>query len=312
MRRLIRRDRRERGAVAVVVAISMVVVMGFVAISVDVGSIYSDQQQLQNGADAGALAIAESCQRGTCIDSADKYTKANKLDGQATGKVVNKTAGSVTVEADSTHENWFAGVLGIPTSNLRARATATMGWPSGGPTLPLAFSWCEFDNATGGWDDQGKPLPGAAAQVVVTLKEKTCTNPAHTYVAGGFGWLKGDNCVANVLAGNWVVSDTGINGANSCTNFDWTTVLNKPVQVPIFQNYSGSGSNAEYQIKGLASFIITAYCFGPSAQWPATLANCPSNRRIQGYFVNYTDLSGSLTFDPDAAHFGTGGVKLSA
>ena len=139
MRRLIRRDRRERGAVAVVVAISMVVLMGFVAISVDVGSIYSDRQQLQNGADAGALAIAESCQRGSCVDTADKYVKANKLDGQATGKaVINTTAGSVTVEADSIHQNWFAGVLGMPTTPISAKASASWGYPSGGAVLPLA------------------------------------------------------------------------------------------------------------------------------------------------------------------------------
>jgi Flp pilus assembly protein TadG len=178
MRRLIRRGRRERGAVAVVVAISMVVLMGFVAISVDVGSIYSDRQQLQNGADAGALAIAESCQRGTCIDSADKYAKANKLDGQATGKaVINQTAGSVTVEVDSTHQNWFAGVLGMPTTAIRAYASAKWGYPSGGPTLPLTFSWCVFHDATGGWDaTTGNAL--SSAQVTVYLKEQKPLPPA--------------------------------------------------------------------------------------------------------------------------------------
>ena len=177
MRRLIRRGRRERGAV--VVAISMVVLMGFVAISVDVGSIYSDRQQLQNGADAGALAIAESCQRGTCIDSADKYAKANKLDGQATGKsidpkdgsvrVVTQGSGWVTVEADSTHQNWFAGVLGMPTTAIRAYASAEWGYSSGGPTLPLTFSWCVFEAATGGWYANGDPM--LSAEVKVYLKQ---------------------------------------------------------------------------------------------------------------------------------------------
>ena len=311
MRRLIRRDRRERGAVAVVVAISMVVLMGFVAISVDVGSIYSDRQQLQNGADAGALAIAESCQRGSCVDTADKYVKANKLDGQATGKaVINTTAGSVTVEADSIHQNWFAGVLGMPTTPISAKASASWGYPSGGAVLPLAFSWCEFFNAVKLWTADA--LPGSKALIVVPLKEQTCTNPAHTYVAGGFGYLAGTNCVAEVLAGNWVKSDPGENGPNSCTGFDWTKLLGTDVPVPIYEDYKGNGSGAEYLIKGMATFTITAYCFGPHAQAPDTIKDCPNTKRIEGYFVSYTNLSSNYPIDPTAPHFGTGTVKLTA
>jgi len=295
----------------VVVAICMVVLMGFTALAVDVGSIYSDRQQLQNGADAAALAIAQSCQRGNCIDTADKYVKANKLDGQATGKaVINTTAGSVTVEADSTHQNWFAGVLGMPTTDSRRSATATYGDPSGGPVLPIAFSWCEFFNAVGAWTADA--VPGSTAPMVVPLVEHTCTNPAHTYVAGGFGFLAGANCVANVLANSWVLSDPGKDGPNSCTASNWPILLNKTVLVPIYQDFSSNGSNAEYLIKGMAAFTITAYCFGPQFQGPATIQDCPKTKRIEGYFVNYTDLSSSYTIDPTAPHFGTGTVKLTA
>jgi Flp pilus assembly protein TadG len=180
MRWLNGRGRQERGAVAVVVAICMVVLMGFLAIAVDVGSIYSDKQQLQNGADAGALAIAESCQRGSCIDTANKYVMANKLDGQAIGTaVINQTAGSVTVEATSTHQNWFAGVLGkdLSTTTIRAQAIATYGSPLAGPTLPLTFSWCVFHDATGGWDDaSGNAL--SSATVRVYLREPKTAPPA--------------------------------------------------------------------------------------------------------------------------------------
>ncbi|WP_232233112.1 Tad domain-containing protein, partial [Sedimentibacter sp. B4] len=48
----------------------------------DLGGAYSEHQQLQNGADAGALAIAQSCALGDCVDSSDKYAKANKLDAR--------------------------------------------------------------------------------------------------------------------------------------------------------------------------------------------------------------------------------------
>jgi Flp pilus assembly protein TadG len=316
MRWLNGRGRQERGAVAVVVAICMVVLMGFLAIAVDLGSIYSDKQQLQNGADASALAIAQSCQRdmSNCTQTvadgvADKYAKANKLDNQSTAKVVlDASHGKVQVETDSTHTNWFAGVFGMQTSAISAHATAIFGSASGGPTVPLTVSWCQFKLATGDWT-AGVPLPNIPIEV--PLKDQTCTNPATNYVAGGFGWLQGTNCVANILAGGWVLSDPGINGANSCTNFDWTTILYRDIQIPIFEDYQDHGKGASYQIKGVATINISAYCFGPAAQWPSNLTDCPKTRRFVGTFKDYIALR-DFTVDPGATHFGTGVAALVA
>jgi len=305
--------------VAVVVAICMVVLMGFLAIAVDLGSIYSDKQQLQNGADASALAIAQSCQRNpsTCTAAAanaaaDTYAKANKLDGQSTGTAVLDAAhGKVQVVAASTHANWFAGILGTPTSAIGAKALAAWGVPSGGATLPLAFSLCAFYAATGGWDAI-TGLPPVPVHVVVNIVEQSCTPPAHNEVPGGFGSLAGTNCVSTVLAGNWVMSDPGNNGPNSCSGFDWSKVMTGPVLVPIFDAVQGTGSNAQYQIKGLAAFWITAICLGSTAHVPATMPQCPSNKRIEGEFTSYTTLTGNYTIDPNATNFGTGTVRLSA
>lgn len=53
----------ERGAVATVVAILLAggVLLGFLALVVDVGQLYAERQELQTGADAGALAAAKAC-----------------------------------------------------------------------------------------------------------------------------------------------------------------------------------------------------------------------------------------------------------
>ena len=309
MRRLIRPASRQRGATAVIVAISMMAMLGFTAVAIDLGGAYSEHQQLQNGADAGALAIAQSCALGDCVDSSDKYAKANKLDGQATGQVVGTLASPVTVETSSVRKNWFGAIIGVPTSTLTARATAEWGWPSGGATLPLTFSWCAFREATGGWDVAlGDKLPDT--ETTIHLIEKTCTPPAHNEVAGGFGWLTGINCSATVYADNWVLSDPGNDGSTSCKDFDWTALLSKPVLVPIFEETTGSGSNAMYKIKGLAAFEISGYCFAQDAQWNVT--KCPADKQIKGHFTDYVDLSGDYTIDANATHFGVATVKLSA
>ncbi|WP_207555813.1 pilus assembly protein TadG-related protein [Intrasporangium flavum] len=57
------RRRHDAGAVAVIVSVVVAfgVLMGSLAISVDVGSLMSERRQLQNGADAAALALAQLC-----------------------------------------------------------------------------------------------------------------------------------------------------------------------------------------------------------------------------------------------------------
>lgn len=55
------RLRGDDGAVAVVVAILMVAMLGFGALVLDSGSLYAERRQLQNGADAAALAAAPDC-----------------------------------------------------------------------------------------------------------------------------------------------------------------------------------------------------------------------------------------------------------
>lgn len=52
---------RDEGATIVLVAISMVVLIGFVGLVIDGGVVFDERRHLQNGADAAALAIAEDC-----------------------------------------------------------------------------------------------------------------------------------------------------------------------------------------------------------------------------------------------------------
>ncbi|HEY3261834.1 MAG TPA: pilus assembly protein TadG-related protein, partial [Pseudonocardiaceae bacterium] len=55
----------DRGVITVLTAIvSSVVLFAGAAIAVDVAALYSERRQLQNGADAAAIAIAQSCARG--------------------------------------------------------------------------------------------------------------------------------------------------------------------------------------------------------------------------------------------------------
>jgi Flp pilus assembly protein TadG len=83
------RGQHERGVVAVLVAVVLGagVLMGAAALVVDVGNMYAEHGQLQNGADAAALAVAGACASEGCRDAAaqvrtaQKYANANARDG---------------------------------------------------------------------------------------------------------------------------------------------------------------------------------------------------------------------------------------
>ena len=88
-----RRLKSERGGVAVFVAILLVVVFGMGALVVDVGQIYWERRQLQTGAEAAALAVAQDCVDGvlSCdgvgtdvlATAAQPYADLNSADGRS-------------------------------------------------------------------------------------------------------------------------------------------------------------------------------------------------------------------------------------
>ncbi len=91
MRRLKVDFRNEQGGITVLVAIllGMGTLLGVAALSVDVGQLYAERRELQNGADAAALALAQSCAKGeaTCTAAtgptspAGTYANLNAKDG---------------------------------------------------------------------------------------------------------------------------------------------------------------------------------------------------------------------------------------
>jgi Flp pilus assembly protein TadG len=84
--------RDDGGAIAVLVAvlIGAGVLFGMGALVIDVGQLYENRAELQNGADAAALAVARSCAQGTC-DPSKAATYANDNASRLTGGRANVT-----------------------------------------------------------------------------------------------------------------------------------------------------------------------------------------------------------------------------
>jgi Flp pilus assembly protein TadG len=89
--RLVGRD--ERGALGVLVAMMLGagVLTGMGALVLDTGQLYQERADLQDGADAGAFAVADSCASGTCGPTLSTlstlYANENTKDGSAASTV---------------------------------------------------------------------------------------------------------------------------------------------------------------------------------------------------------------------------------
>ena len=142
----LRRSRREEGQAMVMAAVSMVVLLGFAAFAVDIGHLTVQKSELQNAADAAALAgVVDMPIAANAVTTAVNYAKINGMvvasnNMTLNGEKVTATAiGSkqLRVECSREVEYFFAGVLGFQTKIVTAVAVAEKTPQWDGEALPF-------------------------------------------------------------------------------------------------------------------------------------------------------------------------------
>lgn len=124
----------ERGAVAVLTGLAMLVVVAAVAVSVDLGMARLFRVNTQSAADAAALAIAGNCATGDCGDlTAESAQFAEGNGAQRATATVDPAARTVTVEASVDLLFSSGKLLGRDGGTVTSRATAT--WDTPQPRL---------------------------------------------------------------------------------------------------------------------------------------------------------------------------------
>lgn len=316
----------EQGAVAVVVAVTLVVVLGFAALAIDVGAIYAEKAQLQNGADATALAIAGECAKG--VDCPTEMTDPdNRLaddnandDSSGVFSVTQPNSNTVRVETnaqatgstDDSFSLFFARVLGNESAVIHADAEASWGPPSAATTLPWTASECVFKHfltpsqlsslsSTGTFT--GYP---SDEHILLRYDENTPTFPdceeQNGYRPGGFGWLETNSgCSTDIDLSATVDGQPGNHFPNQPHNVCdelHSTIMDEPALIPLFDSNTGNGNNTVYSLIGFAAFQVTGYKFSGSVVHvdpeapPCTGGNC---RGLQGYFTRFVSLEEGLS-----------------
>lgn len=258
------RSQGELGVTSVLAGLLMVGLVGFTGLAVDGGATYAKHQELQNGADAAALAAAQECaeiESNSENECSTYLVQVEAVAGQYGEDNVRNDTDTVDTSFDFPEPNqvratvagtkfhWFMPVVGISESELSADATATWGSPFSGPAmLPLVISQCEFEGKL------GEPDLGTIVDIYMPKngQDADCTWGSD-YPPGGFGWLSQDGCEINVTVDEWVDGDTGVDDPKSC---DWESFIGQVVLVPIFDDYDGNGSHGQFHIARFAALEV--------------------------------------------------------
>lgn len=328
-------ESNEKGAAAVIVAGMMVVLLGFAALAVDVGALYAEKAQLQNGADAAALAIATDCAHGSCGSSAstgNQFANNNANDntsGAAVSFPAATTVRVVTNAKDTSGQNsfslFFARVFGFDTTPVHATAEASWGAPSTATTLPWTVSECVFKkylsptqlaslNSTGNFT--GDPVPTHILLRYDTNAPTVSGCAAQNgYQPGGFGWLvTNSGCSTDVSVNATVNGQPGNHFPNAAAcNAVLAHIMDEPALIPLFNKATGNGSNATYTLVGFAAFKVTGYKFsGSGAMLDPAAPNCSGNcRGLQGYFKRFVSLEEGMTLGGGTPNYGASIVTLT-
>ncbi|MET4093204.1 pilus assembly protein TadG-related protein [Arthrobacter sp. UYCu712] len=328
---------RERGGISVIVAILMVVLLGFAALAVDIGMLYSERTQLRNGSDAAALAVAQKCAKDAndpeCSATsalARSLASSNAGDGLSNVQslTLDKAARTVTVTAGAQEAGkepnqvslFFARALGINTTEVAAASTVQWGSPLAGPTaFPVTFSICQVQNHV---DRTLQLLQNHGSNA----NPDCFYGPSGAPVSGGFGWLTSEPGVCGGLIDLDVAeagSDPGNSGApDVCLAIlqrwatDMTAGKDVVVLLPVFDEVSGTGSGAVYGLKSFAAFKVQGWKFSGNDDLPKSFRNttayvsssvaCAGNcRGIIGSFIKYVSLADGFTLGPVDAHGAT-------
>jgi Flp pilus assembly protein TadG len=135
------RMRDERGVSAAIVVVTLTVLLGMLALSIDIGFLAVKKRAMVRASDSAALAFAESCVRsdiGTPDAQADALAVKNVGNAVRVGPAAwpvtgtcspgsSLNAGKVTVNYSGESGSYFGGILGVGQEHASATSTAVWG-----------------------------------------------------------------------------------------------------------------------------------------------------------------------------------------
>lgn len=316
----------ERGSVIIMVAIAMLVFLGFSALTVDAGYLYFKKTELQGYADAAALAAGkefDGVNQNATIAKAVEYAEKNGLivtllgSGGHTAAIEHSNGavgymdvtfpnGNVKVVMNTENETFFARVLGSNASTVAVSAVAGRGnltSYNGENLVPIAVEDRAFvegqeynlnygpgDGSSGNYGYVNLDTYLGPEEPEVNM-DKSVTNFS-SYLKDGY-----DGDVTSFEVGGTFYTNTGVAEGHIKPAFN---NLPRIVVVPIVETLEDmSGTSERITIIGFARFEITEYIKNAKKEENMTEEEKKQDKIIVGKFLEMITLgpSGSQTSD---------------
>jgi Flp pilus assembly protein TadG len=286
----------QKGQSMVLTIVFLTVLMGMMALVLDVGSWYRAHRAAQSTADAAALAGAQALPDSAQATSlANEYATKNTGSGGSYSRQVTLSqqgfeTDTIKVKVTRSSPGFFAKLFGVNTVSVSGTATARA-WnvESVRGVAPITVNYKHpVLNCTRGSNPTCAPNFGQPT----TLTLEDIHSPGSKDAAGSFGLINlnqqsGGNIGAGDLA-DWLLNGypdylaTGNYNSAPSSNFNnsqFTSALDQQIgnelMFPVYRLLRGPGSNAIYQIIGWVGFVITSY------------DTSGSNGTIYGHFTRY-------------------------
>jgi len=249
------------------VAVLVVVLIGAAAFAVDAGQLWAAHRRLHTSTDAAALAAAESFAEGVdgCATVDDTYAHANDSEAVVTdcSHHANGRAGYVSVTAQRPVDFQFAGAIGIADGQVNSTTHAMYGFPTGANGVRPMGLCIDANPELTAWLNlpQG---PTADSETIRIVYNKSQPDACGTDTPGNWGMLDfNGGANSNSEAKEWVLNgfpetvpmstipgDTG--AFTPSIDGELALLLNTQFAIPIFDNVSGTGATATFQVVAFA------------------------------------------------------------
>ncbi|TXL62125.1 TadE/TadG family type IV pilus assembly protein [Aeromicrobium terrae] len=272
--RILNHPRDERGVSAVFFGLALSVLVGALGLSVDVGNVAYERTRAQHAADTAARQLAFECAKRptgtTCaaLQSSAASIASESFDGGTV--TATKSGSAVTVSVAKTIATNLLALVGVPSKDVAATATANIGLlhpTESYPVLPLGVGYCTWKNYSGGAGTSSE----TNAAYRINLRTDTLQS-VRTLLSPLTGTL------STIVGTDWLLNALGTSATDSCTDVDGTQLLTfkgatwltgeNVVGTVLSSLFSWDGPSCELKVaQDLSTFLggVEGAAFFPSA-----------------------------------------------
>jgi hypothetical protein len=264
----------ERGAIAVIVAVCLVMLFGMAAFAIDTGNLWQNRRHLITATDAAALAAAETYALGDdgCAGIDDIFVAQNDDAASVTSCVpVTGGAGSgyVTVNATKPVHFAIAGAIGISDRNITSSTSARYGIPRSIKRLrPLGL--CDLNPAYRAWLSADPKKISAPVAITYANPQDRCPGASGNWSIMNFAGSGnvGDSTIQDWLRSGysgyvdsnvWVSGNSGAFSNALKTELDALKDSGTPFELPVFNEVKGTGTNSSFFVTAFVSVVLTDF-----------------------------------------------------